>query len=54
MFEVDKKTKRVLRHPDGRPRAKTSHTLNPVPLHVALGPETSTPAKHANFANVGY
>jgi 2,3-bisphosphoglycerate-independent phosphoglycerate mutase len=34
MFELDKKTKRALTHADGRPRAKTSHTLNPVPLHV--------------------
>jgi 2,3-bisphosphoglycerate-independent phosphoglycerate mutase len=38
MFEVDKKTKRVQRHADGRPKAKTSHTLNPVPLHIALAP----------------
>lgn len=36
MFELDKNTKRALRHADGRPKAKTSHTLNPVPLHVAL------------------
>ena len=38
MFELDKKTKRALTHPDGRPRAKTSHTLNPVPLHVVTPP----------------
>jgi 2,3-bisphosphoglycerate-independent phosphoglycerate mutase len=36
MYELDKKTRRALTHADGRPRAKTSHTLNPVPLHVAL------------------
>jgi 2,3-bisphosphoglycerate-independent phosphoglycerate mutase len=38
MYELDKKTKRALTHADGRPRAKTSHTLNPVPLHIALPP----------------
>ena len=38
MYELDKKTKRALVHGDGRPRAKTSHTLNPVPLHVATPP----------------
>ncbi|MDO9021639.1 MAG: 2,3-bisphosphoglycerate-independent phosphoglycerate mutase [Deltaproteobacteria bacterium] len=38
MFELDKKTKRALTHADGRPRAKTSHTLNPVPLHVVTPP----------------
>lgn len=38
MFELDKKTKRALTHPDGRPKAKTSHTLNPVPLHVVTPP----------------
>jgi 2,3-bisphosphoglycerate-independent phosphoglycerate mutase len=32
MFETDKKTGAALRAPDGRYRAKTSHTLNPVPL----------------------
>jgi 2,3-bisphosphoglycerate-independent phosphoglycerate mutase len=30
MFEMDKKTKQPKLHPDGRPKAKTAHTLNPV------------------------
>ena len=34
MFELDKKTKEVLRDKDGNPRAKTSHTLNPVPFII--------------------
>jgi len=32
MFEIDRKTGRPSIGPNGRPRAKTSHTLNPVPL----------------------
>jgi 2,3-bisphosphoglycerate-independent phosphoglycerate mutase len=35
MYELDKKTKRALAHADGRPKAKTSHTLNPVPVYIA-------------------
>jgi 2,3-bisphosphoglycerate-independent phosphoglycerate mutase len=31
MFEHDKKTGETLRNEDGTPRAKTSHSLNPVP-----------------------
>jgi 2,3-bisphosphoglycerate-independent phosphoglycerate mutase len=34
MFELDKKTKKAQVDEKGRPRAKTSHTLNPVPLYV--------------------
>jgi 2,3-bisphosphoglycerate-independent phosphoglycerate mutase len=34
MFEHDKKTGAVLRHPDGTPKAKTSHSLNPVPCVI--------------------
>jgi 2,3-bisphosphoglycerate-independent phosphoglycerate mutase len=34
MFEHDKKTGEVLRKADGSPRAKTSHSLNPVPCIV--------------------
>jgi len=34
MYERDKKTGEVLRNADGRPRARTSHTLNPVPFYV--------------------
>jgi 2,3-bisphosphoglycerate-independent phosphoglycerate mutase len=32
MFEIDRKTGRPSIGPNGRPKAKTSHTLNPVPL----------------------
>jgi 2,3-bisphosphoglycerate-independent phosphoglycerate mutase len=34
MYERDKKTKAFVTKADGTPKAKTSHTLNPVPLHV--------------------
>jgi len=32
MLEIDKKTKQPATHPDGSYKAKTAHTLNPVPL----------------------
>ena len=32
MFELDKKTKQPALNEDGSPKAKTAHTLNPVPL----------------------
>jgi 2,3-bisphosphoglycerate-independent phosphoglycerate mutase len=34
MFEHDKKTGAVSRKADGSPKAKTSHSLNPVPVIV--------------------
>jgi 2,3-bisphosphoglycerate-independent phosphoglycerate mutase len=34
MYEIDKKTDQAAVAADGRIKAKTSHTLNPVPLHV--------------------
>ncbi|MDR0551696.1 MAG: 2,3-bisphosphoglycerate-independent phosphoglycerate mutase [Spirochaetaceae bacterium] len=34
MFEHDKKTGAVSRKPDGSPKAKTSHSLNPVPCII--------------------
>ena len=34
MFEIDKRTGQHARRDDGTPRAKTSHTLNPVPVHL--------------------
>ncbi len=34
MFERDKKSKKPMLDAKGRPRPKTSHTLNPVPFHV--------------------
>ncbi len=39
MYEHDKKTGAVTRKADGTPRAKTSHSLNPVPC-VLFDPET--------------
>lgn len=38
MYEHDKKTGQVSRKPDGTPKAKTSHSLNPVPC-VIYDPE---------------
>jgi 2,3-bisphosphoglycerate-independent phosphoglycerate mutase len=38
MFEHDKKTGAVLRKPNGSPKAKTSHSLNPVPC-IIFDPE---------------
>ncbi|HNH92519.1 2,3-bisphosphoglycerate-independent phosphoglycerate mutase, partial [Accumulibacter sp.] len=32
MYEIDKKTRQPAKNPDGSFKAKTSHTLNPVPL----------------------
>jgi 2,3-bisphosphoglycerate-independent phosphoglycerate mutase len=32
MYEIDKKTRQPAQNPDGSFKAKTSHTLNPVPL----------------------
>jgi len=34
MFELDKKSKKAQVDEKGRPRAKTSHTLNPVPFYI--------------------
>ena len=34
MYEIDENTNEALLAAHGRPRVKTSHTLNPVPLHV--------------------
>lgn len=34
MFELDRKTGAAMHTPEGRIRAKTSHTLNPVPLYL--------------------
>ena len=34
MYEVDPKTSLILNDGQGRPRSKTSHTLNPVPLTI--------------------
>lgn len=34
MYEIDKKTNEAKCGKDGRPKAKTSHTLNPVPCYI--------------------
>ena len=54
MYELDKKTGEVLTKADGSPRAKTSHTLNPVPCHV-FAPGVSLavkPVERPGLANV--
>ncbi len=44
MFEFDKKTGAIKTNPDGTPKAKTSHTLNPVPL-IVYGGSAKSPFK---------
>ena len=39
MAERDKKTRAILRDPQGRMIPKTSHSLRPVPFYVLLAPE---------------
>ena len=34
MYEIDKRTNEPIADAQGRIKAKTSHTLNPVPLHI--------------------
>jgi 2,3-bisphosphoglycerate-independent phosphoglycerate mutase len=45
MFEHDKKTGEVLRKANGSPRAKTSHSLNPVPC-IIYDPECKDEYPH--------
>jgi 2,3-bisphosphoglycerate-independent phosphoglycerate mutase len=52
MYEHDKKTGAVLRKPDGTPRAKTSHSLNPVPC-VVYDPEAKGEYENALRDSVG-
>ena len=55
MFERDRRTGEWRRGPDGRPRAKTSHTLNPVPFRVwapGSGLEIDPRAERPGLANV--
>lgn len=53
MFELDKKGKPVL--VDGKPKLRTSHSLNPVPFVLvdASGQWALTPPPDAGIANVG-
>jgi len=57
MFEIDKKTGQPSRNPDGSYKAKTAHTLNPVPLVLydnvtggRLGLQQTTTAGLSNLA----
>jgi 2,3-bisphosphoglycerate-independent phosphoglycerate mutase len=57
MYELDKKTKQPAQHPDGSFKAKTAHTLNPVPLILydnvsggKLGLKQTDPAGLSNIA----
>lgn len=43
MFELDKKTGKAKYSGDGKPKAKTAHTLNPVPF-IVYDPAESTPS----------
>ncbi len=56
MYELDKKTKQPLLNPDGSFKAKTAHTLNPVPLilydNVSGGRFGLRPMASAGLANI--
>ena len=52
MYEHDKKTKKVLLDMDGSPKAKTSHSLNPVPC-VIYDPESREEYDHALVGGKG-
>jgi 2,3-bisphosphoglycerate-independent phosphoglycerate mutase len=43
MYELDKKTGKAKYSGDGKPKAKTAHTLNPVPF-IVYDPAESTPS----------
>ncbi len=49
MFEIDKKTGEPKTDEDGRPQAKTSHTLNPVPCWV-FAPSTTLAMREGGAA----
>ena len=56
MYEIDKKTKQPALHPDGSFKAKTAHTLNPVPLilydNVTGGKLALRQTETAGLANI--
>ena len=56
MFELDKKTKQPAQNPDGSFKAKTAHTLNPVPLilydNVSGGKLGLKPVEGAGLSNI--
>jgi 2,3-bisphosphoglycerate-independent phosphoglycerate mutase len=52
MFERDKKTQKLILDAQGQPKAKTSHTLNPVPFCV-VDPKRQIPFKWKNQEQMG-
>jgi 2,3-bisphosphoglycerate-independent phosphoglycerate mutase len=52
MYEVDKKSGELKRDSEGRPKSKTAHTLNPVPVHV-YDPAGTTKARLADAGPLG-
>jgi 2,3-bisphosphoglycerate-independent phosphoglycerate mutase len=56
MFELDKKTRQPARNADGSYKAKTAHTLNPVPLilydNVTGGKLSLAPLEGAGLSNI--
>jgi 2,3-bisphosphoglycerate-independent phosphoglycerate mutase len=52
MLEHDKKTKKALLDKDGNPKAKTSHSLNPVPC-VIYDPESKGEYEHSLAEGLG-
>ncbi|MDR1848649.1 MAG: 2,3-bisphosphoglycerate-independent phosphoglycerate mutase [Zoogloeaceae bacterium] len=56
MYELDRKTGQPLLNPKGEPKAKTAHTLNPVPLILDGGSRYPNlglkRVKHAGLANL--
>ena len=56
MFELDKKTKQPAQNSDGSFKAKTAHTLNPVPLilydNVTGGKLGLKPIEGAGLSNI--
>ncbi|NUP09480.1 MAG: 2,3-bisphosphoglycerate-independent phosphoglycerate mutase [Polyangiaceae bacterium] len=53
MFEWDKKTKSVSRDASGRPRPKTSHTLNPVPCYIEMPEQALQLSETAPTSGIG-
>ena len=55
MVEIDKKTGEPIVDANGRIKPKTSHTLNPVPLHIyapSVGLQLDLKKSHAGLANL--
>ena len=54
MFDVNKKTGEAIRDSTGKIAAKTSHTLNPVPLHIYAPGHSLRLHPHANGAPLAH